>query len=172
MINEYLYGGRWKSPINGRYKLTGRLVDWIAGIGEDTEVVLKGVGAGAEDKIFVFVGDGDLDPVDVVVDVIDYLAVDSEDILRVADRHAVSLGVLEGVESPLTVVAGRDDSLAGWEGAMLIILRFGARGFGRRDMFGDSTDGIKLEPTIGGQFCCDGVVDVLLLVGREARPES
>ena len=84
------------------------------------------VGAGAEDKIFGHVRNGDLYPVDVVVDVIDYLAVDGEDMVRIAYLHAVGLCVLEGVESPRTVVAGRDDGLASRQGATLVILRFGA----------------------------------------------
>ena len=135
-------------------------------------MILERIGTGAEDEIGCHIGDGYLDPVDVVVDVIDYLAVDGEDMVRIAYLHVVGLGVFEGVESPLTVVVGRDDGLAGGQGATLIVGGFGARGFCRRDMFGDSTDGIELQPTSGGQFCCDGIVDVLLLVGREARPES
>ena len=145
---------------------------WISRVGEDAKVVLERIGAGAEDKIFGHVRNGDLYPVDVVVDLVDDSAVGSEDVVRVADRHVVGLGVFEGVESPRTIVAGRDDGLAGRQGAALIILRFGARGFCLRDMFGDSTYGIELQPTSGRQFCCDGIVDVLLLVGREARPKS
>ena len=135
-------------------------------------MVLLCVFAGAEDEIFGHVRNGDLHPVDVVVDLVDDSAVGSEDVVRVADRHVVGLGVFEGVEAPSTVVLCRDDNLAGRQGAMLVILRFGARGFCLRDMFGDSSYGIELQPTSGGQFCCDGIVDMLLLVGREARPES
>ena len=135
-------------------------------------MVLERVGAGAEDEIFGHVRNGDLYPVDVVVDLVDDSAVGSEDVVRIPDLHVVGLGVFEGVEAPRTVVLGRDDNLAGRQGAALIILRFGARGFCLRDMFGDSSYGIELQPTSGGQFCCDGIVDMLLLVGREARPEN
>ena len=40
--------------------LTCPLLDWIAGIGEDAEVVLERVGAGAEDEIIRHVRNGDL----------------------------------------------------------------------------------------------------------------
>ena len=86
-------------------------------------MILERIGTGAEDEIGCHIGDGYLDPVDVVVDVIDYLAVDGEDMVRIAYLHVVGLGVFEGVESPLTVVVGRDDGLAGGQGATLVIGR-------------------------------------------------
>ena len=57
----------------------------------------------------------------MVVDVVDYLAVDSEDVVGVANIHAMGEGVLEGVETPSLFVAGRDDGSASGEFAALVV---------------------------------------------------
>ena len=78
---------------------------------------------GAEDEIIRQVRHLDLDPVDVVVDVVNDLAVAGEDVVRVADVHAVGEGVLDGVEAPSVFVARRDDGLSGRQGSALVVGR-------------------------------------------------
>ena len=115
---------------------------WVSGIGDDLEVVLLCVFAGAEDKIIRHIGNGDLDPVDVVVDVIDYLAVDSEDMVRIAYIHAVGESVLDGVEAPSIFVACGDGGLSGRQGAALVI-------GGRRELQGGLSHLEVLDKEIG-----------------------
>ena len=105
-------------------------------------MVLLCVGAGAEDEIIVLVGYGNLDPVDVVVDLVDDSAVCSEDILRIAYRHAVGEGVLDGVEAPSIFVARRDDGLSGRQGAALVV-------GGRRELQGGLSHLEVLDKEIG-----------------------
>ena len=86
-------------------------------------MVLLCVFAGAEDKIFGHVRNGDLDPVDVVVDVVNDFAVAGEDMVRIAYIHAVGEGVLDGVEAPSIFVARRDDGLSCRQCAALVVGR-------------------------------------------------
>ena len=81
-------------------------------------------------------------PVDVVVDLVDDSAVGSEDMVRIADIHAVGEGVLDGVEAPSVFVARRDDGLSGWEGAALIV-------GGRRELPGGLSHLEVLDKEIG-----------------------
>lgn len=105
-------------------------------------MVLLRIGAGAEDKIGCHVGDGYLHPVYMVVDVIDYLAVDSEDVVRIANIHAVGERILDGVETPSVFVACGDDGFAGGEGAPLVV-------GGRRELQGGLSHLEVLDEEIG-----------------------
>ena len=114
----------------------------ISRVGDDVEVVLLCVFAGADDKIVRQVRHLDLHPVDVVVDVVNDLAVAGEDMVRIAYIHAVGEGVLDGVEAPSIFVARRDDGLSGRQGAALVI-------GGRRELPGGLSHLEVLDKEIG-----------------------
>ena len=145
---------------------------WVSRVGEDLEVVLLCVFAGAEDKIFGHVRNGDLDPVDVVVDLVDDSAVGSEDVVRIPDLHVVGFGVFEGVEAPRTVVLCRDDNLAGRQGAALVVGGRRERRSGRlRNEFLHIEIGVAFSASVGLQVQDHSVLvgfgteDPLLFVG-------
>ena len=100
------------------------------------------VGAGAEDEVVRHIRNGDLDPVDVVVDVVNDLAVAGEDMVRIADIHAMGEGVLDGVEAPSVFVACGDDGLSGRQGAALVV-------GGRRELQGGLSHLEVLDEEIG-----------------------
>ena len=114
----------------------------ISRVGEDLEVVLLCVFAGAEDKIFCHVRNGDLDPVDVVVDLVDDSAVGSEDVVRIPDLHAVGESILDGVEAPSVFVACGDDGLSSRQCAALVV-------GGRRELPGGLSHLEVLDEEIG-----------------------
>ena len=145
MNNEYLcIAGDANRPcmVDTGASLLETMRGWVPRVGEDAEAVLLRIGAGTEDEIGCHIGDGYLDPVDVVVDVVNDLAVAGEDMVRIAYIHAVGEGVLDGVEAPSIFVACGDDGLSCRQGAALVI-------GGRRELPGGLSHLEVLDKEIG-----------------------